>query len=87
MTNKPESPIGSDEERVQAAEAKDRTQAEALAGAKSRLPDEPRPSNASITDILEEGKTAGHEGGQLRGDQTEGHRGGAQRQNINRGRD
>lgn len=39
-----------------------------------------------IADILDEGIPAGHPAGQLRGDQTEGHRGGSRRQTQNRGR-
>ena len=40
-----------------------------------------------IAELLDEGRPIGHEGGQLRGDQTGGHRGGSQVQNLNRGRD
>jgi hypothetical protein len=39
-----------------------------------------------IADVLDEGVPAGQPGGQLRGDQTEGHRGGSRRQTQNRGR-
>lgn len=46
-----------------------------------------RASDNPIADMLDEGRTVGHPGGQLRGDQTEGHRGGDQRQTHNRGRD
>ncbi len=39
-----------------------------------------------LTEILDEGLPAGHPDGQLRGDQTVGHRGGSWRQTLNRGR-
>lgn len=39
-----------------------------------------------IDEILDEGLPVGHSDGQLRGDQTAGHRGGSWRQNLNRGR-
>jgi hypothetical protein len=45
-----------------------------------------RASEDPLKQFLDEGITAGHAGGQLRGDQTEGHRGGSWRQNKNRGR-
>lgn len=46
-----------------------------------------RASEDPIQDILDEGQVTGHFDGQLRGDQTEGHRGGSRRQTQNRGRD
>lgn len=46
-----------------------------------------RASDDPIQEILDEGQPAGHPAGQLRGDQTEGHRGGSRRQTLNRGRD
>jgi|GEM_PF-6619380 hypothetical protein len=45
-----------------------------------------RASDDPIQEILDEGQPAGHPAGQLRGDQTEGHRGGSRRQTQNRGR-
>lgn len=46
-----------------------------------------RASEDPIAEILDEGQPMGHPSGQLRGDQTAGHRGGSRRQGQNRGRD
>ena len=56
-------------------------QREALVSTGGRAADDP------IAEMVDEGVPMGHPAGQLRGDQTEGHRGGSRRQTQNRGRD
>lgn len=63
-----------------AVDEREREKTAEFAATGGRAPDDP------LRQILDEGVTAGHAGGQLRGDQTEGHRGGSWRQNKNRGR-
>ena len=76
---------GNASEEVTEANAKHTTteavKAEEFAKTGGRAPEDP------IAEILDEGQTMGHPSGQLRGDQTAGHRGGSRRQGQNRGRD
>lgn len=84
MPNKSKNPKGSEEEIAEAQakhEPLETIKAEEVAETGGRAGKDP------IAEILDEGKPIGHEGGQLRGDQTEGHRGGDHRQTLNRGRD
>lgn len=83
--NRAENQSGASEQEVADAQAKHTTveaiKAEELARTGGRAKENP------IAEMLDEGHEMGHRGGQLRGDQTEGHRGGSHRQNLNRGRD
>ncbi len=84
MNKKPPHNKASDEERAEAKEKQvpvEAIQAEEWQETGGRAVEDP------IAEILDEGRPIGHEGGQLRGDQTEGHRGGSQIQTLNRGRD
>ena len=84
MPNPEDKLKGSDEEIAEANEK--HTTLEAIK-AKELAKTGGRASDNPIAEMLDEGHTMGHPGGQLRGDQTEGHHGGSQRQNLNRGRD
>jgi hypothetical protein len=84
MPNKSDHAKGSAQE-IAEAEAKqlplEAIKAEELGETGGHASDDP------IADLMDEGRPTGHPGGQLRGDQTDGHRGGSQRQTLNRGRD
>jgi len=84
MLNPGDQPKGSEEE---IAEAKaEHTDVEAIK-ARELARTGGRATENPIAELLDEGHVVGHEGGQIRGDQTTGHHGGSQRQGLNRGRD
>jgi hypothetical protein len=84
MPHEADKPTGPPKERAETEARREPIsveQREELDSTGGRATDDP------IAEMIDEGVPAGHPAGQLRGDQTEGHRGGSRRQTQNRGRD